>query len=52
VRRPTLIVIVALFVVLVGAAAAQLVIASGDRPAYQGPTSPGQLPSPSATPAP
>jgi hypothetical protein len=52
VRRPTLIVIVALFVVLVAAAAAQLVIASGDRPAYQGPTSPGQLPSPSATPAP
>jgi hypothetical protein len=52
VRRPTLVVIVVLLVVLAGAAIAQLVIASGDRPAYQGPTSPGQLPSVSVTPSP
>jgi hypothetical protein len=52
VRRPTLIVIVVLFVVLIGAAIAQLAIGSGDRPAYQGPTSPGQLPSVSSSPSP
>jgi hypothetical protein len=52
VRRPTFIVIVVLFVVLAGATIAQLVIASGDRPAYQGPTSPGQLPSLSPSPTP
>jgi hypothetical protein len=44
--------IVVLFVVLAGAAIAQLVIASGDQPPYVGPTSPGQLPSASATAAP
>ncbi len=44
--------IIVLFVVLAGAAIAQIVIASGDQPAYQGPMSPGQLPSVSATPTP
>jgi hypothetical protein len=48
-RRPTLIVIVTLFIVLVVAAVAQLVIANGDRPALPGPSSPGQLPSVSPT---
>jgi len=52
VRRPTLIMIVVLFLLLAGAAVAQLVIASGDRPAYQGPASPGQLPSLSPSPSP
>jgi hypothetical protein len=51
VRRPTLIVIVVLFVLLVGAAIVQVAIASGERPAFEGPTSPGQLPSGSVTPA-
>jgi hypothetical protein len=42
--------IIVLFVLLVGAGIAQLVIASGDHPALQGPTSPGQFPSLSSTP--
>jgi hypothetical protein len=50
VRRPTLIVLIVLFVLLATATIAQLVIASGDSPAFVGPTSPGQLPSVSATP--
>ena len=51
-RRPTLIVLLVLFVILVGAGIAQLVIASGPAVPLQGPTSPGQLPghSPAATP--
>jgi len=48
VRRPTLIVLIVLFTVLVGAAIWQLQIASQDRGPYPGPTSPGELPSPSA----
>ena len=47
-RRPTLIVLVVLFTLLVGAAIWQLQIANQDRGPYPGPTSPGELPSPSA----
>jgi hypothetical protein len=43
-RRGTFIAIVALFVLLLAAGVAQLVIASRDRAPLQGPTSPGQLP--------
>ncbi|MGZ6544543.1 MAG: hypothetical protein ACXVEI_04455 [Actinomycetota bacterium] len=50
-RRPTLIVLIVLFVLLVGAGIAQLVIASGHRTPLRGPTSPGQLPSLSPTPS-
>ena len=46
-RRPTLIVLVVLFTLLVGAAIWQLQIANQDRGPYPGPTSPGELPSPS-----
>jgi hypothetical protein len=49
-RRGTLIVIVALFVIITVAAVAQIVIASGDREPLEGPTSPGQLPSLSTSP--
>jgi hypothetical protein len=49
-RRGTLIIIIGLFVLITIAAVAQVVIASGDREPLTGPTSPGQLPSPSATP--
>jgi hypothetical protein len=48
VRRPTLIVLVVLFTLLVGAAIWQLQIAKQDRGPYPGPTSPGELPSPSS----
>lgn len=51
-RRPTFIVLIVLFVLLIGAGIAQLVIASGGGAPLQGPTSPGQLPSISATPTP
>jgi hypothetical protein len=51
-RRPTLIVIVALFVLITVAAVVQIVIAAGDRPALPGPTSPGQLPSATSTSSP
>jgi hypothetical protein len=52
VRRPTLITIIVLFVLITIAAIAQLTIASGDRPPLPGPTSPGQLPSlPSPAPS-
>jgi hypothetical protein len=44
--------IIVLFVLLLAAGIAQLVIASGDHPTLQGPTSPGQLPSLSLTPTP
>jgi hypothetical protein len=46
VRRPTLIVLIVLFALLVGAAIWQLSIAGRDRGPFPGPTSPGQLPSP------
>jgi len=49
-RRQTLVMIVILFVLLVGAAIAQFVIASRDTAPLPGPTSPGQLPSLSPTP--
>jgi hypothetical protein len=52
VRRPTFIVLIVLFVLLIGAGIAQLVIASGGDVPLQGPTSPGQLPSLSSTPTP
>ena len=45
-RRGTIVLLVVLTMLLVAAAVAQLVIASGDRGPYPGPTSPGQLPSP------
>jgi hypothetical protein len=51
VRRPTLIIIIVLFILLVGAGVAQLVIASGDGAPLVGPTSPGQLPRISASPS-
>jgi hypothetical protein len=47
-----LIILILLFVLLVGAGVAQLVIASGDGTPLVGPTSPGQLPSVSLTPSP
>jgi hypothetical protein len=52
VRRPTFIVLIVLFVLLIGAGIAQLVIASGAGTPLQGPTSPGQLPSLSSAPTP
>jgi hypothetical protein len=45
-RRGTIVLLIVLTALLVAAAIAQLVIASGDRGPYPGPTSPGQLPSP------
>jgi hypothetical protein len=50
-RRQTLVTIVVLLALLVGAAIAQLVIASRDTTPLPGPTSPGQLPSLSASPS-
>jgi hypothetical protein len=52
VRRPTFIVLIVLFVLLIGAGVAQLVIASGSGVPLQGPTSPGQLPSLPSSPTP
>jgi hypothetical protein len=52
VRRPTFIILIVLFVLLIGAGVAQLVIASGDHPQLEGPTSPGELPSMSISPSP
>jgi hypothetical protein len=50
-RRPTFVMIVILFVVIVAAAVAQIVIATGDGgDPLPGPVSPGQLPSRSASP--
>ena len=49
-RRPTLIILIALFVLLVVAGTVQLMIASSHREPLQGPTSPGQLPSLPASP--
>ena len=51
-RRPTLIILIALFVLLVIAGVAQLSIASSHRDPLNGPTSPGQLPSLPATASP
>jgi hypothetical protein len=51
-RRPTFIILIILFVLLIGAGVAQLVIASGDGTPLEGPTSPGQLPSTSVHPSP
>jgi hypothetical protein len=51
-RRPTFIVLIVLFVLLIGAGIAQLVIASGDGGPLEGPSSPGQLPSVSLSPTP
>jgi hypothetical protein len=45
VRRPTLIVIIVLFALIVGTAIYQFSIASRDVTPLQGPVSPGQLPS-------
>ena len=50
VRRPTLVMIIVLFVLLASAAIAQFVIASGESPTLVGPTSPGELPSSSESP--
>jgi hypothetical protein len=44
--------LIVLFVVLVGAGIAQVVIASGHRAPLPGPTSPRQLPTSSPTPSP
>jgi hypothetical protein len=51
-RRPTAIILVVLFVLILLAAIAQLVIATGERTSYEGPTSPGQLPSLTTSPQP
>jgi hypothetical protein len=48
-RRPTLIVIVVLFVLITVAAVVQIMIAAGDRAPLPGPTRPGQLPSVAST---
>jgi hypothetical protein len=44
-RRPTLIMIVVLFALIVGAAVYQITLASRDQAPLEGPHSPGQLPS-------
>jgi hypothetical protein len=51
VRRPTLITLIVMFSLLLGAAIWQLLIAGQDLGPYPGPTSPGQLPSISPAPA-
>jgi hypothetical protein len=51
-RRGTLITIIVLFVLLLGAGIAQILIASGDSEPLQGPTSPGQLPTLVPSPSP
>lgn len=51
-RRPTIIMLIVLLVLLLGAGIAQLVIASVDGTPLEGPTSPGQLPSLSLSPTP
>lgn len=51
-RRPTFIILIVLFALLIGAGIAQFVIASGDGAPLEGPTSPGQLPSASLSPSP
>jgi hypothetical protein len=51
-RRGTLIMIVVLFLLLLGAGIAQIVLATGDGGPLQGPTSPGQLPSTAVSPSP
>jgi hypothetical protein len=48
-RRPTLIMIVVLFALIVGAAIYQITIASRDQAPLRGPQSPGQLPSATAS---
>lgn len=52
VRRPTFIMLIVLFALIAGAAIYQISLASGGRAPLVGPTSPGQLPSLPATPAP
>jgi hypothetical protein len=44
-RRPTLIMLIVLFVLIAGAAVCQATLASRDQAPLQGPTRPGQLPS-------
>ena len=51
-RRPTFIIVILLFVLLIGAGIAQLVIASGGGTPFEGPASPGQLPGLSLGPTP
>jgi len=51
VRRPTFIMIVVLFALIVGATIYQISLASSDRQPLPGPTSPGQLPSLSPSPS-
>ncbi|MDQ3990960.1 MAG: hypothetical protein M3245_01445 [Actinomycetota bacterium] len=48
-RRGTLITLIVLLLVLAVVAVIQISIATGDRPRYPGPTSPGELPQPSPT---
>jgi hypothetical protein len=52
VRRPTLITLIILFSLLVAAAIWQLQIANEDVGPLPGPTSPGELPSPSPSASP
>jgi hypothetical protein len=51
-RRPTFIILIVLFMLLIGAGIAQFVIASGDGAPLEGPTSPGQIPSSSLSTSP
>jgi hypothetical protein len=51
-RRPTFIILIILFALLIGAGIAQFVIASGDGAPLEGPASPGQLPNPSPSRSP
>ncbi|MBA3737754.1 MAG: hypothetical protein H0W97_04240 [Actinobacteria bacterium] len=51
-RRPTLIVLIVLLSLLVGAGIWQLQLADQDRGPFPGPTSPGELPSLTPSPTP
>jgi hypothetical protein len=44
-RRPTFIILIVLFLLLLGAGVAQLVIASRDHAPFRGPANPTELPS-------
>lgn len=48
-RRPTLIMIIVLFALIGAAGVAQLIIAGGSGDPLPGPSSPGQMPSPSSS---
>lgn len=51
-RRPTFIILIVLFALLIGAGVAQFLIASGGGGPLEGPSSPGQLPGSSLSTSP